>query len=245
MSQPPPNFVSASQEKKERREAFKRRRIWMYPLAFVGVFAVIIIIFRSIGFSVLDEQPSVEKAGQFGDSFGYVNALFSALAFAGVILALLVQIAEYHLAQEERDEALETQQTISTQQYFSSVITAVSTWSQLHGSRQIPYWFDWKHLHLDYFGQRKITSTLLEVATDYLLKESLGESDNLIRDFKNDRRLTLARRDVEMSKQVLYVLLDYVCLASREIWESLPKHFEEDGSTYQDFPSHDWVKGFF
>lgn len=42
-----------------------------------------------------------ETRGQFGDSFGAVNALFSAFAFAGVIYAIIIQQRELSLQVEE------------------------------------------------------------------------------------------------------------------------------------------------
>lgn len=49
-----------------------------------------------------------ENAGSFGDMFGSINALFSGLAFVGVILAILLQKKELALQREElvatRDE---------------------------------------------------------------------------------------------------------------------------------------------
>ncbi len=45
--------------------------------------------------------PDISARGQFGDSFGVVNALFSGLAFAGVIWALRLQQKELALQREE------------------------------------------------------------------------------------------------------------------------------------------------
>lgn len=39
----------------------------------------------------LDKVSNIDKIGQFGDSAGAVNALFSGLAFAGVIITLIIQ----------------------------------------------------------------------------------------------------------------------------------------------------------
>lgn len=50
-----------------------------------------------------------EKRGQFGDMFGAVNSLFSALALMGVIGAVLLQMEE--LVQQRRDFDLETKRT--------------------------------------------------------------------------------------------------------------------------------------
>lgn len=39
----------------------------------------------------LDKVSNIDKIGQFGDSAGAVNALFSGLAFAGVVITLIIQ----------------------------------------------------------------------------------------------------------------------------------------------------------
>ena len=45
--------------------------------------------------------PHLPDRGQFGDAFGAINALFSGLALAGVVIALLMQRAELRLQREE------------------------------------------------------------------------------------------------------------------------------------------------
>ena len=45
--------------------------------------------------------PEIECRGQFGDSFGAVNALFAGLAFAGVIYAIILQKKELGLQRDE------------------------------------------------------------------------------------------------------------------------------------------------
>ena len=45
-----------------------------------------------------------DQRGQFGDSFGVINALFSGLAFAGVICAILLQKKELELQRKELEE---------------------------------------------------------------------------------------------------------------------------------------------
>jgi hypothetical protein len=42
-----------------------------------------------------------ESPGEFGDMFGAINALFSGLALAGVIIAILLQRSELRLQREE------------------------------------------------------------------------------------------------------------------------------------------------
>ena len=121
-------------------EFTKEHRLVLYALLGVVVFGSIYWLFYDYGHSVVfkfesvDEKggQSFERAGQFGDSFGYINALFSGLAFAGVILALFVQIAEFHLAESERKDSIEIQRQISDQQTLNSVISSINTWRSLN-----------------------------------------------------------------------------------------------------------------
>lgn len=53
-----------------------------------------------------------EKRGQFGDMFGAVNALFSGLAFAGLIITLILQRRELSL---QRDELEQTREELKNQ----------------------------------------------------------------------------------------------------------------------------------
>lgn len=48
----------------------------------------------------------LERAGQFGDQFGVATALFSGLAFAGFLVALLMQQQELALQREQHRKAL-------------------------------------------------------------------------------------------------------------------------------------------
>lgn len=65
---------------------------------------------------------SFENRGTFGDMFGAINALFSGLAFAGVIYAILLQRKELELQREElkmtREELKKTAEASQKQAYF-------------------------------------------------------------------------------------------------------------------------------
>jgi hypothetical protein len=61
--------------------------------------------------------PDMEKSGQFGDLFGSINALFSGLAFGGIIVAILLQREELKLQREElASTRRELQRTADTQE---------------------------------------------------------------------------------------------------------------------------------
>jgi len=51
------------------------------------------------------DELSINKSGVFGDSFGLLTSLFSGLAFAGIIITILLQKEELEL---QRKELIET-----------------------------------------------------------------------------------------------------------------------------------------
>ncbi|WP_439605624.1 hypothetical protein [Hydrogenophaga sp.] len=67
----------------------------------VGVAVAIVVAWASVGAIVYLALPDWEKRGQFGDVFGAVNALFSGLAFAGLIFAILLQREDLELQRQE------------------------------------------------------------------------------------------------------------------------------------------------
>ena len=76
---------------------------WLLVVAIgIGIFAIILYAWSDWGRFPLKQYPgALDKAGQFGDSFGYVNSLFSALALAALIVTVLLQSRELRLQREE------------------------------------------------------------------------------------------------------------------------------------------------
>jgi len=65
------------------------------PIAIVGLWLINLFTLKDL---------SVQCRGTYGDMFGAVNALFSGLAFAGIILTILLQRKELSLQREELKE---------------------------------------------------------------------------------------------------------------------------------------------
>ena len=69
------------------------------------ILAVISLVLFYAIFLVIVSWPindfSIDKAGLFGDSFGVLNSLFSGLAFAGIIVTVLLQKEELKLQRKE------------------------------------------------------------------------------------------------------------------------------------------------
>jgi hypothetical protein len=77
------------------REAERRPRAFWSPfliavLSVVGLWGANWVLVRLLA----DWIPDRESAGQLGDMFGVSNALFSGLALAGIVTALILQNRE-------------------------------------------------------------------------------------------------------------------------------------------------------
>lgn len=68
---------------------------WLFPLAFAGL---LFKLFYDGDFLAFDGD--VGARGQFGDSFGVLNSLFTGLGFGGVVVTLLMQ--QKQIAQQEK-----------------------------------------------------------------------------------------------------------------------------------------------
>lgn len=83
-----------------------------YKLIFVAVALIVIALCIAYFFIIRAKISSPEERGTFGDMFGTVGALFSGLAFAGVIVTMLQQKEELELQRKELAQtnlALESQ----------------------------------------------------------------------------------------------------------------------------------------
>ena len=73
--------------------------------------AIVVVLVWALTFLLFFIEDSGER-GQFGDMFGAVNALFSGLAFAGLIITLILQKTELGL---QRDELEQTREELKNQ----------------------------------------------------------------------------------------------------------------------------------
>lgn len=104
-----------------------------YSFFAIAIFFIIILSWvfcLNFGY-VLVKNGTGEEWGQFGDFFGSINALFSGLALAGVVVSLFYQREDLRLQREEladtrkelegQKEALERQNAIWEKQNFDSL----------------------------------------------------------------------------------------------------------------------------
>jgi hypothetical protein len=91
---------------------------WLYGAILVSV-PVVFIIYVSILLYLTwpVSELSINKSGVFGDSFGALTALFSGLAFGGMIVTILLQSKELKLQRYEiRKSREEFRRSISAQE---------------------------------------------------------------------------------------------------------------------------------
>lgn len=87
-------------------------RIWIL----IGLCILAGLLWGSNWYFVSTHISDEAKQGQFGDMFGAVNALFTALAFAGLIYTVLLQRDQLALQQQEIIESGKTQEQLVQRQ---------------------------------------------------------------------------------------------------------------------------------
>src|SRR6478609_2645720 len=84
----------------------------------------------------------VGDRGTFGDMFGAVNALFSGLAFGGIIWTILLQRNELILQREEsrmaRQEAIDQNKTLSKQRFENTFFNMLNLQNEIVKNLKMP-----------------------------------------------------------------------------------------------------------
>ncbi|QDU80711.1 hypothetical protein Pla110_24430 [Polystyrenella longa] len=73
--------------------------LWMWAY-FLLAAVVVIFLWWIVGYYPIHKYGSTPDAGTYGDSFGFVNSLFSGLALAGVIVAIMLQRKDLQIQSE-------------------------------------------------------------------------------------------------------------------------------------------------
>lgn len=69
--------------------------------AVIEIFLAVVVLWVATPFVLIKLYPTLAERGLAGDAFGVINALFSGLAFAGVIVAIFLQREELELQRHE------------------------------------------------------------------------------------------------------------------------------------------------
>ena len=82
-------------------QQFNRPNPWWWVALFAVLSLIIIAIWFALWGLITRGYGNPDTPGNFGDMFGAANALFSGLAFAGVVVAIFMQRRELELQREE------------------------------------------------------------------------------------------------------------------------------------------------
>ena len=88
----------------------KGTSLWPWIAIFAGAGAVVTILWLISWALITRQLGNPMNPGPFGDMFGAVNSLFSGLAFAGIIVAILMQRQELKLQREELARSTKAQE---------------------------------------------------------------------------------------------------------------------------------------
>lgn len=81
-------------------EVFKKNWKWfLFPICIILVYGLFLIFITSP-----ISEYSIEKAGQFGDSFGIINTLFSGSAFIALVITIYLQQQDKRETKKEKIE---------------------------------------------------------------------------------------------------------------------------------------------
>ena len=109
---------------------------WLYG-SILGSVPVVFIIY--VGVLLYLTWPiselSINKSGVFGDSFGALTALFSGLAFAGMIVTILLQNRELELQRDEIRQSHEEYRRSAAAQERTARLAAISSLLDEYKSR--------------------------------------------------------------------------------------------------------------
>lgn len=86
-----------------------KKILWIIPFATV---LVTFFSFATIVYS-MTKNTDVASIGQFGDSFGVLNSLFSGLGFSGIIMTIYLQQKQFK-SQDEENKKLEQERMIES-----------------------------------------------------------------------------------------------------------------------------------
>lgn len=139
----------------------KNHRILLY------LFLLILVTQVLLGAAVYSGFETLSDSGSFGDMFGVVNTLFSGLAFAGVIYALLLQGNQLSLQQQEL-ELTRKELARSAEAQEKSQDTLIKTMLADHDRRRKqatvdymrsvrPIWSEGRRALNDNFGNKAMT----------------------------------------------------------------------------------------
>lgn len=173
----------------------------LYTVLVVGltVWSASFLGARSDWLKSQNRSNPLEQAGQFGDSFGMANSLFTMVAMLGAAFAAYLQYTALHEQRESQAKLISEQQETTKAQAAASLASNVAAWVNLASRVE----FDGRvhvtrlRLALEELRQRTILEIYIEAMSngktpsDELLRNSDKFKDTQLRISRADKLLTL------------------------------------------------------
>lgn len=102
--------------------------IMVVPLITVALYAFFLLCITAP-----ISELSIEKSGQFGDSFGVITSLFSGFAFSGVLITLMLQRDELKLQRQEIERSKNEQ---AQNERINALAALLSIYHELANKKQ-------------------------------------------------------------------------------------------------------------
>lgn len=154
------------------------------------VIAILVVVILFTGFWQLNRfwHPIPSTAAEFGDSFGAVNSLFSALAFAFLIVTALMQKKELEYQRKELKETrLQLKRSASAQEASErsfKLQTKLMAFQSLLGSYQSLY-----EANKKIYGESKNPDPRIKEKAKAMASLYLGKIENLTVEMEKEQDL--------------------------------------------------------
>jgi hypothetical protein len=190
---------------------------WQIPLiAFVAVLLIYACVWFCLTYRFINDPSKAAEQGQFGDAFGAVNALFSALAFAAVASSLYLQGKEISTSIRELVESNKNQRK-------SNLLNAIDSFNQIN---QCAAFDPFRILHRP--SERAVALQLF--SSKLLLAGLIAEDKNTEDDFPSVDSLRLLRTNaIRMLEQA-----DQIAQAAEKFeFDCTPELLRKHDETFQ------------
>ncbi len=93
--------IKKTKRKIKKKKEMCQRILTIVGIIFIAAFIMLVLRFNFLYFLEIGNMELGVKAGEVGDIFGFSNALFSGLAFLGLIVTIFMQNKELKMQREE------------------------------------------------------------------------------------------------------------------------------------------------
>ena len=122
----------------------KHKGIFIYILIIWLIFFVAVIVFSYADYKLM----TLANFGMFGDSFNVITSLFTGLAFAGVIVSVILQTKELEATREELSGQKEQlglqQQEMKEQNFDNKFFQMLNMFEQISKNNKNNSWYSFK-----------------------------------------------------------------------------------------------------